>query len=85
MNEKLFLRNPEQTELGKKIIQHAIRLIHKNGFDRTRRGSRVGCGRGSCVGSCERGEQGFHGWGLGAGREPRIHRFHRKGGFFEEL
>lgn len=33
MNEKLFLRNPEQTELGKKIIQHAIQLIHKNGFE----------------------------------------------------
>ena len=33
MNEKLFLRNPEQTDLGKKIIQHAIQLIHKNGFE----------------------------------------------------
>ena len=29
MNEKLFLRNPEQTELGKKIIQHSIQLIEK--------------------------------------------------------
>ncbi|MBX9785561.1 MAG: TetR/AcrR family transcriptional regulator [Chitinophagaceae bacterium] len=33
MNEKLFLRNPEQTELGKKIILHSIFLIHKNGFE----------------------------------------------------
>lgn len=33
MNEKLFLRNPEQSELGKKIIQHSIRLIHKYGFE----------------------------------------------------
>ncbi|MFZ1786043.1 MAG: TetR/AcrR family transcriptional regulator [Ferruginibacter sp.] len=33
MNEKLFLRDPEQTELGKKIIQHSILLIHKSGFE----------------------------------------------------
>lgn len=33
MNEKLFLRNPEETDLGKKIIQHAIILIHKIGFE----------------------------------------------------
>ena len=33
MNEKLFLRNPEQTELGKKIILHSIQLIDKNGFE----------------------------------------------------
>lgn len=33
MNEKLFLRNPEQSELGKKIIRHSIDLIHKNGFE----------------------------------------------------
>ncbi|MGB4397759.1 MAG: TetR/AcrR family transcriptional regulator, partial [Daejeonella sp.] len=33
MNEKLFLRNPEQTELGKKIIRHSIQLIHKSGFE----------------------------------------------------
>jgi hypothetical protein len=33
MNEKLFLRNPDQTELGKKIILHSIQLIHKNGFE----------------------------------------------------
>jgi AcrR family transcriptional regulator len=33
MNEKLFLRDPEQSELGKKIIQHSIQLIHLNGFE----------------------------------------------------
>ena len=33
MNEKLFLKNPEQTELGKKIIQHSILLIYDNGFE----------------------------------------------------
>ncbi|MEJ6980440.1 TetR/AcrR family transcriptional regulator [Pedobacter sp. P351] len=33
INEKLFLRNPEESELGKKIIQHGIVLIHKMGFE----------------------------------------------------
>ena len=33
MNEKLFLRNPEQSELGRKIILHSIQLIHQNGFE----------------------------------------------------
>jgi AcrR family transcriptional regulator len=33
MNKKLFLRDPEQTELGKKIIQHSIELININGFE----------------------------------------------------
>ncbi|MFV8328196.1 TetR/AcrR family transcriptional regulator [Flavobacterium sp. ZS1P14] len=33
MNEALFLRNPEQTELGKKIIMHSIQLIYKSGFE----------------------------------------------------
>ncbi len=33
MNEKLFLRNPESSELGKKIIKYSIQLIHKNGFE----------------------------------------------------
>ena len=33
MNERLFLRDPEHTELGKKIIQNSIELIHKNGFE----------------------------------------------------
>ena len=33
MNEKLFLRDPEQSELGKKIIRHSIQLIHEYGFE----------------------------------------------------
>ena len=33
MNEKLFLRNPEHSGLGKKIIMHSIQLIHKQGFE----------------------------------------------------
>lgn len=33
MNEALFIRNPELSELGKKIIQHSIQLINKNGFE----------------------------------------------------
>lgn len=33
MNEKLFLRNPEESELGKKIIQNSIVLIHRIGFE----------------------------------------------------
>lgn len=33
MNEKLFLRNPEDTALGKKILLHSIKLIYKNGFE----------------------------------------------------
>lgn len=33
MNEKLFVKNPEQTELGKKIIQRSIQLIHDYGFE----------------------------------------------------
>ncbi len=33
MNEALFLRIPEGSELGKKIIKHSIQLIYKNGFE----------------------------------------------------
>lgn len=33
MNEKLFIKNPEQSELGKNIILHSIQLIYKNGFE----------------------------------------------------
>lgn len=33
MNEGLFLRNPEGSELGKKIIKHSIQMIHKTGFE----------------------------------------------------
>ena len=33
MNEKLYVKNPEQSELGKKIIRYSIELIHQNGFE----------------------------------------------------
>ena len=33
MNEKLFLRNPEESELGKNIIRYSVVLIHKIGFE----------------------------------------------------
>ncbi len=33
MNEDLFLRNPEHTELGRNIIKHSIQLIAQNGFE----------------------------------------------------
>jgi len=33
MNEALFLRNPEGSELGKNIIKHSIQMIYKNGFE----------------------------------------------------
>ena len=33
MNEKLFLRNPEDTELGREILRNSIILIHKAGFE----------------------------------------------------
>ncbi|MEP7322109.1 MAG: TetR/AcrR family transcriptional regulator [Saprospiraceae bacterium] len=33
MNEALFLRNPESSELGKNILKHAIQLIFRNGFE----------------------------------------------------
>lgn len=33
MNEALFLRNPEQSELGKKIIKRSIEMIHEAGFE----------------------------------------------------
>jgi hypothetical protein len=33
MNEALYLRNPEQSELGKNIIMQSIVLIHKNGIE----------------------------------------------------
>ncbi|MEO6671059.1 MAG: TetR/AcrR family transcriptional regulator [Ferruginibacter sp.] len=33
MNEGLFLRNPEHTELGKNIIKHSIQLIARYGFE----------------------------------------------------
>ncbi|HAI77129.1 MAG TPA: TetR family transcriptional regulator [Microscillaceae bacterium] len=33
VNEKIYLRDPEQTQLGKKIINHSIRLIDELGFE----------------------------------------------------
>jgi len=33
MNEHLFLRDPQETELGKKILYHSILLIHEKGFE----------------------------------------------------
>ncbi len=33
MNPSLYLRDPEQSELGKNIIKYSIELIHKNGFE----------------------------------------------------
>jgi hypothetical protein len=33
INENLYLRDPEQSELGKNIIKHGIQLIHESGFE----------------------------------------------------
>lgn len=33
LNEKLYVRNPEETELGQKIVQNSLDLIHKEGFE----------------------------------------------------
>ena len=33
MNERLYLRNPESSELGKNILKHSVELIHKLGFE----------------------------------------------------
>jgi hypothetical protein len=33
MNQALFIRNPENSVLGKNIIQYSIKLIHENGFE----------------------------------------------------
>ncbi len=33
MNEKLFLRNPEESVLGKKIVKQGLSLINKLGFE----------------------------------------------------
>ena len=35
MNEKLFLRDPEQSELGRRIIRQGILLINELGFEET--------------------------------------------------
>lgn len=34
INEGLFLKNPESSELGKKIIERSIIMIHKDGFEK---------------------------------------------------
>lgn len=33
MNPKLYVRDPEQSALGRSIIEHSIRMIHKMGFE----------------------------------------------------
>lgn len=33
MNEALFLRNPESSDLGKNILKHSVGLIYKAGFE----------------------------------------------------
>ena len=33
VNEKLYVKNPETSDLGKKIIEHSILLIHEIGFE----------------------------------------------------
>ena len=33
MNEALFLRNPEGSELGKNILKHSVQLINNTGFE----------------------------------------------------
>lgn len=33
ISNKLYLRNPEESELGRKIIMHSIRLIHEIGYE----------------------------------------------------
>ncbi len=34
VNEKLYLKNPDSSELGRKIIQHSIELIDEIGFEK---------------------------------------------------
>ncbi len=33
MNEALFVRNPESSELGKNILKHSVELIYETGFE----------------------------------------------------
>ena len=33
LNEKLYLRDPQETELGRRILEHGIRLIDELGFE----------------------------------------------------
>lgn len=33
VNEKIYLKNPEQSEIGRQIVNHSIDLIHQLGFE----------------------------------------------------
>ena len=33
MNNKLYLKNPDESELGRKIISHSITMIKDKGFE----------------------------------------------------
>ena len=33
MNEALYVRNPEASDLGKKILAHSVQIIYKSGFE----------------------------------------------------
>ena len=50
INDKLFVKDPETSELGKKIIKHSILLIDEIGFDHftfKKLGSRIGSNESS--------------------------------------
>lgn len=50
VNEKLYVKNPETSELGKKIIEHSIILIDEIGFDNftfKKLGERIGSNESS--------------------------------------
>lgn len=50
VNEKLYLKNPETSDLGKKIIQHSILLIDEIGFEHftfKKLGERIGSNESS--------------------------------------
>ena len=34
INDKIFLKDPESSDLGKKIIEHSILMIHEIGFEK---------------------------------------------------
>ena len=33
INEKLFLSDPQETELGRSILKHSVLLIHRVGYE----------------------------------------------------
>ncbi|MFT7335484.1 MAG: AcrR family transcriptional regulator [Porticoccaceae bacterium] len=50
INDKLFVKDPETSELGKKIIEHSILLINEIGFDHftfKKLGNRIGSNESS--------------------------------------